>query len=997
MKEKLDKTIIVLLSMLLIASTIFIDEVSKYYVYVKISGYVLLIIYILIRFIQKEPIKIIKNKLDIMVFLLIGSTIIPIMVNSYITLGGAVQEALQYIYIGMIYLIVREIVEKKDKVRRIISNLFIILTVMIIIIGIDGITSNYLDCILGKIKMLNGENRLISVFGYSNVLAAYIASVVFLNLKECLKQKKQEIKAIYKMTTMIFMIGILLTYSKAVLAILPVVLLLYIGMQKDKNRKIEMAQTILISFIMSILFLIAFEKIASTGNYLLMWIVFAIMIMSCYLLYLVIEKLNSKNKKILNKKSIIVIIMCIFSFIVYIVIGLNIYDEYEVFNSSVESNYEAKVINHIQGNKEYVFEFKIEAKAPRDIENTYTINIIERDGKNQETNQTEINFGTFQGIKTIKVTTKESTQEVKIEFKSKYPYGNKKLIVESFFINQKETALKYKYLPTKLVEKVQNIDIRYKTAQERFEMINNAIELIKENFPMGIGGKGWQYKYQEVQNYPYIAQKLHSYPAKIILEFGVLGILAYVGIAVYIIKMLIKQIKIQNMDTVAILFAVLLIVIHSMIDTDMEYSCMLIYIFTMLGILSSEMKNQKKTNVMDKIANIVLIIIAIINIGLTIHTKVYNKYDIIDDLLRKRNGLPNYSQEYKELNSQIAKKYEEVIQYEKYNHLQVYNNIVTYYLNSNYENKLEVIEKYYEIISKSKKDYLKTEDMINRLENIYSIIDKLDKQEGSEYGEITEKFIKLLLEEYEDIKDLQDERIDSIYQRINKIKSKYLLGAKIMNESGISIDEQELEKIEVEEAKEILLYHTHGTESYKTDREYTTYDFYKSLDENYNVIKVGNYLGELLRGKGMTAIHNKTYHNYPSKTDTYAKSRETVKKILEENKNINKIIDIHRNAYSDKEHEASTIEIKGEKVAKVELVIGINQEDKDWMYDLKWAIEIQKLANKKYPGLCEPILIREEEYNQDLSKYAILVEVGENCNQIEQALNAVKYFSEVIK
>ena len=59
------------------------------------------------------------------------------------------------------------------------------------------------------------------------------------------------------------------------------------------------------------------------------------------------------------------------------------------------------------------------------------------------------------------------------------------------------------------------------------------------------------------------------------------------------------------------------------------------------------------------------------------------------------------------------------------------------------------------------------------------------------------------------------------------------------------------------------------------------------------------------------------------------------------------------------------------------------------------AIEIQKIADKLYPGLFKPILIRERTYNQDLSKYAMLIEVGENSNTIEQALNSMKYFSEI--
>ena len=63
--------------------------------------------------------------------------------------------------------------------------------------------------------------------------------------------------------------------------------------------------------------------------------------------------------------------------------------------------------------------------------------------------------------------------------------------------------------------------------------------------------------------------------------------------------------------------------------------------------------------------------------------------------------------------------------------------------------------------------------------------------------------------------------------------------------------------------------------------------------------------------------------------------------------------------------------------------------------NLKLAIEIQKIADKLYPGLFKPILIRERDYNQDLSKNAMLIEVGENCNTIEQALNSIKYFSEI--
>ena len=58
---------------------------------------------------------------------------------------------------------------------------------------------------------------------------------------------------------------------------------------------------------------------------------------------------------------------------------------------------------------------------------------------------------------------------------------------------------------------------------------------------------------------------------------------------------------------------------------------------------------------------------------------------------------------------------------------------------------------------------------------------------------------------------------------------------------------------------------------------------------------------------------------------------------------------------------------------------------------------MQNKANEMYPGFFSPILIREREYNQDVAKHAVLIEVGENWNTIEQALNSVKYLAEVLE
>lgn len=182
MKEKI---ILILISILVMISSILVS--SKYSIYLKVLGYLILIVYLIIKIIEKKPIRIIKSKLDIFVILLVFSTMIPAIFNTYVSLYGTIETILQYTYVLSIYIIIREITLESKGINKILSNTLIITTVITILIGIDGITSNILLNILKSIGIentLNGENRLISVFGYPNTFAAYIASILFLNINE---------------------------------------------------------------------------------------------------------------------------------------------------------------------------------------------------------------------------------------------------------------------------------------------------------------------------------------------------------------------------------------------------------------------------------------------------------------------------------------------------------------------------------------------------------------------------------------------------------------------------------------------------------------------------------------------------------------------------------------------------------------------------------------------------------------------------------------------
>ena len=975
------------------------------YKYIQLLAYAVIIGYFIIRLIQKNPIKIIKNKLDIFVILLVFAQLIPVIFNTYISFSACIITILQHIYALGIYILLRECTQDLKGIGGIASNVLIISAIILILMGIDGITSN----ILKKFLMLlnfeyytNGENRLISMFGYSNVLAIYIASVLFLNISAFLTTDKKVIKSIYKTITTILLIGIILTYSKGVFLILPISLLVYLFLIKDKKQRVEIISNMIISLIIAIIYVVIFENLERKEYHGLIWLSLGFASAINFGINLLFEKINMKID--LKYLKIILIIVAILS-IIYVAIGLNIYDEYAVFTKDSPDNYEARILTNMKGNTEYLFEFNIQAVALKENNDTYSINLIERNIKNKELNTTSLTFDTFTGTKQLLVKSQAETSEIKIEFKSKEKNGD--CIIKSLKINDKEVPLEYKILPIKLVNKLKDININYKTAQERVEMIKDAIEISSKNILTGIGADGWKYTYKEVQDYGYSANSVHSYLAKVLIENGILGIIAYAGIMVIVIT---RINKLKNTQEISLFLAIIILMGHSVIDMNMEYTHILIYNFALLGVLSKTMDSNEKIG--NIATNIIFVLIIAISTIIVIQPKIYDKTLELQKLVEQQSTLKKDSDEYKNINYQLGQQAEKILEYERYSYLDNYYNIINYYINSNSTEIDNILEAYYnKVANYENKSKNNRESIMKKTHVVNNIISRIRDQRSSKYNEILCKFMDIVINEYNKTKKelteflakeyITDDRsvknLDYMYNKILELRKNYFCGVLAYRDSNIVIDEQEIASLKLETRPSVLIYHTHGTESYRAEAEYEMYEFYRSIDANYNVIRVGEYLKELLEQKGIDVVHNKEYNDLPSVTGAYTRSRQIVENELANNRNIDVIIDLHRDAYSEQEYIAETADINGEKVAPLRFVIGINKNDPQWKYDLKLAIELQKQADKLYPGLFKSMLIRNKDYyNQDLSKHAILIEVGENNNLVEEALNSMKYFSELL-
>lgn len=204
-----------------------------------------------------------------------------------------------------------------------------------------------------------------------------------------------------------------------------------------------------------------------------------------------------------------------------------------------------------------------------------------------------------------------------------------------------------------------------------------------------------------------------------------------------------------------------------------------------------------------------------------------------------------------------------------------------------------------------------------------------------------------------------------------------------------------------EDAPTVLILHSHTCESYENTEGYTPSGAYRTREETYNMISIGQRLTDCLKAKGISVLHDTTVHDYPSYNDAYTLSRATAQSYLEEYPSIRLVLDIHRDAYEDANGNqlSSTVTIDGVTSSKLMLVAGTDgygEGHPDWRENLSMAVKLQAILEKTYPGLCRPLAIRSSAFNQDLSPGALLIEVGTAGDTRQQALAAAEFLADGI-
>ncbi len=207
-----------------------------------------------------------------------------------------------------------------------------------------------------------------------------------------------------------------------------------------------------------------------------------------------------------------------------------------------------------------------------------------------------------------------------------------------------------------------------------------------------------------------------------------------------------------------------------------------------------------------------------------------------------------------------------------------------------------------------------------------------------------------------------------------------------------------IEKFKIERDKPyIFMYHTHATEAYAENK----IDNYRSSKKEENVLGIGEVIGKVLEAKGHRVDHNMTYHDLPSYNKSYSRSLNTIQGKKAESENLKVFFDVHRDAVADESNnianlkKKSEVEINGKRYAKFSLVVGPDSENKE--YTLAFAKYIKAVSDTIYPGLCSGIIIKPRgRYNQHLSNYSTLIEMGYNFHDKEMVVESAKLVAEVL-
>ena len=220
----------------------------------------------------------------------------------------------------------------------------------------------------------------------------------------------------------------------------------------------------------------------------------------------------------------------------------------------------------------------------------------------------------------------------------------------------------------------------------------------------------------------------------------------------------------------------------------------------------------------------------------------------------------------------------------------------------------------------------------------------------------------------------------------------------IRNQTGYAVSIEELAQSVLTfdanaDGPTVLLIHTHTTEAYTPEPgwEYRASDIMRTLDSSYNMVRVGDEVERVLTEAGLWVIHDEQINDCPSYNGSYGAALERIEMWLTRFPTIQVVLDLHRDAAEDAQgrYLTTACTVDGADAAQLMLVCGTDYgglEHPGWRQNLAFAVRLQQTLELAQPGICRPLDLRCERFNQHATPMSLLVEVGSVGDTLRQAL-----------
>ncbi|MGN0368612.1 MAG: stage II sporulation protein P [Wujia sp.] len=212
------------------------------------------------------------------------------------------------------------------------------------------------------------------------------------------------------------------------------------------------------------------------------------------------------------------------------------------------------------------------------------------------------------------------------------------------------------------------------------------------------------------------------------------------------------------------------------------------------------------------------------------------------------------------------------------------------------------------------------------------------------------------------------------------------LNAQVLLAKDLSIDTSS-------EEYKVLIYHTHGSESFVDSRENAVED---------TVIGVGDELARILQEDyGIMVYHDRTAYDMVNGTldrsEAYNYASQGVDEILKQYPSIEVVIDLHRDGV--KEDVRLVKDIDGRPTAQIMFLNGMSRSKQngelEYLYNpyrqdnLAFSLQMHLTGKQLYGDLMRRIYVRGYRYNLDKLPRSALIEVGAQTNTVQEAKNAM--------